>query len=1415
MAISVGTLEALITLHDELSPTIENVAAAVGMGEDALNAWTEAEQRASMAMSGTHDAALELNQAFDAAVASVGKWTEENQRGAMAMSALHDQALAADKAMGAWTKENQDAAMAMARTHAEALKMNAEFDKSNATITKVSKALESAGKSMTAAGQAVLPLSVALTAAGVAGIKFSGDFDASMRKLVSLAGVSSTEIQGVRDHILELAPAAGIGPQELADAMTVVSSTISNTSVAMGILDTAAQGTKAGLGETKDVARALTAVINAYGAENITAAQAGDILTKTVQDGGAEAKELAPALGAVIPLAAQLGISFAEVGANVATFTKLGVPAAEAVTSLRSVMTALLNPTKEQTEALKSVNLTLGELRAQIKEKGLAAAMIDLSKRFGENKEGLAQVFGRVEALVNVMGTAGQQASTYAEEIDRITNSMGTLAKASAAIDGNSIQTWNQLLAMVQVIAIKFGNELAPTFGKVVDEIKPMLEVVADLIKWFGQLPEPVRESVIAMGAVIAVAGPLLIALGSMASALGALGVSAGAATASLGPLGAAIATFVVTYTLTTWVMEQTGAMDILKEHVVEAMQVYEMFRGAEKGTGPKGYSVDDLGSIDAWQKKMAEAKAAVDANVAAQDALAHSTADTVDAFEQAAQAAIKAGEERKKAALTAEEIEAQKAFEKAVQGAAAQMNDGIKGNAVMAAALERVGGVATLSAAQIQKYGADVEKAAQAGATLTNAQLALLATYKEGQWIQQWNQHLAEQRSLQEGLASALGQSVENISVDANRMADAVERNGGVMQLSDEQLKKFIEDLEKAAPAMREAAEGGMDTTLAQEAYARALKEAADRGVLAGKALKEYEANLKANVSATSIAEEKARRFAEAIAAIQSVLGKVGGILSGAGQLLEAFGVSAESGLGRALSAMQDFQGAAQAGVKAFAQFSSGDILGGIGSSLSAISGLVKGFKGLFGGGDEEAKKMAEELKKVKAATIEAFGSMDQFRKTAAAMGVDVERAFSTKNPKEFQKAVDAVNKAMEAHEKRLQAAHDAVGFLEQRMKGFAETIDRGGLSLGEQAQRLEHYKEKLKEAGLSEEEMKRLIKERAAALDHAGVATQSAQDGFDRMGRFAIATFAALVAETGNVIGALREMGPSLDQLIELQAQFGFTSSDALTRLMGMRAVIAENEDLAASIEGLNGLMKSLGETGGMNAALFQDFASDAGALYNELIGRGVDADMAMAMMQPTLQQLWEQQQRFGTVTDETTLALIRQAEEQGLVGESMMSVNNQILEVLKILVETVGGTLPDAFRRMGQAARDGFDSVENGANNAANAVNNIPGGGNGGGGHNAPAHGEGYDVGGYATGPTSGYGATLHGNEFIVPDKPQWIDALAARIGSAMPRSSGGGAPTHITIEVVSKMNEAEMGRGVAHLISTGQVSVLPLT
>lgn len=376
------------------------------------------------------------------------------------------------------------------------------FDKAikrqDKVLKKFSRRMQKTGQSMTRS----MTLPIVLLAG--AATKMAIDFDTSMTKIETLVGIASDKVKEFRKDVLKLAGETGRAPRELADALFVVTSAGLRGAAALETLDRAARASASGLGETKEIARATTAVIQAYGEANMSAARATDILLATVRAGNLEAADLAPVLGRVIGIASQLGVSFEEVGANIATFTRLGVSSEEAVTGLRGIMNALLKPTREAKEALKGVRLTFDGLRKSIKEKGLTATLLDLTKKFKGNETGLAKVIPNVRALSNVLGTAGAQGEAYAEILDTITNSQGFLDAAFKRTAQTPAFRLKQAFANLKKAAIEIGDVLIPFVTKLADR-------ASNLIKAFTGLNKGTKKIIIGIALLAATIGPLLI----------------------------------------------------------------------------------------------------------------------------------------------------------------------------------------------------------------------------------------------------------------------------------------------------------------------------------------------------------------------------------------------------------------------------------------------------------------------------------------------------------------------------------------------------------------------------------------------------------------------------------------------------------------------------------------------------------------------------------------------------------------------------------------------------------------------------------------------------------------------------------------------------------------------------------------
>jgi polyhydroxyalkanoate synthesis regulator phasin len=169
--------------------------------------------------------------------------------------------------------------------------------------------------------------------------------------------------------------------------------------------------------------------------------------------------------------------------------------------------------------------------------------------------------------------------------------------------------------------------------------------------------------------------------------------------------------------------------------------------------------------------------------------------------------------------------------------------------------------------------------------------------------------------------------------------------------------------------------------------------------------------------VAHKQITKEQAQAFLEAEGGCQrytSSLEGLAGALSGAVQIADALGnalgqlgVSAQSGIGKAVSGVQDLAHAGVSAFESFMKFKSGDIFGGIASGIQALAGVVSGFKKIWDGvfGNKEIMHVND----LRDAFLSAHGGWLALQKELAQFSTEdiVKKIFDAKSVDEFNRAV------------------------------------------------------------------------------------------------------------------------------------------------------------------------------------------------------------------------------------------------------------------------------------------------------------------------------------------------------------------------------------------------------------------------
>ena len=367
-----------------------------------------------------------------------------------------------------------------------------------------SKAMKTMGRSMT------LYLTAPLLAAAAASAKLGTNFDSTLTKINTLVGVSREEIAAFRKDILALGPAVGRGPIELADALFAITSAGQRGAEAMDTLRKSAMASAIGLGDTRVVALAATAAVQAYGKANLDSTKSLEILIGTIEKGNLEASALAPVLGRVIGIAAELGVAFEDLGAFIATFTLLGVNADEAATSLRGVLAAIQKPTPDALEAFEALGTSIDDVRRKIREDGFIVTFQELvreSRRLGVD---LVALVPNVRALSGALGVFGGEGKIALDVLDGVSAAVGTLGERFAAMaEQDPSFAFAQMRAELEVMGIQIARDVLPA---VLDIAQGIQGVAAA----FGELNPETQRSIVKWGLLAAAMGPVLIVMGSM-----------------------------------------------------------------------------------------------------------------------------------------------------------------------------------------------------------------------------------------------------------------------------------------------------------------------------------------------------------------------------------------------------------------------------------------------------------------------------------------------------------------------------------------------------------------------------------------------------------------------------------------------------------------------------------------------------------------------------------------------------------------------------------------------------------------------------------------------------------------------------------------------------------------------------------
>jgi hypothetical protein len=228
-----------------------------------------------------------------------------------------------------------------------------------------------------------------------------------------------------------------------------------------------------------------------------------------------EPEQLAAAMGQVTAVAATTGTSFRDVAGAAAALSLNGLPAAEAITTIRQTLLAVSAPGQQARETLEKLGSSQEKVAAVFRDQGYLKGvqyLVDLSSKAGSAQgSALRRILQDVQAVNAAFALTGKNAKEAQQAIAEVNAaSEKDLRKAFEIASQSPNFSMNQGFALMKRLMIEIGDTVMPTLVKGVNSLVQAFDFAREHA---GQL-----ESALTAVGIAGVAAFLMIKRAAIAS---------------------------------------------------------------------------------------------------------------------------------------------------------------------------------------------------------------------------------------------------------------------------------------------------------------------------------------------------------------------------------------------------------------------------------------------------------------------------------------------------------------------------------------------------------------------------------------------------------------------------------------------------------------------------------------------------------------------------------------------------------------------------------------------------------------------------------------------------------------------------------------------------------------------------------
>ena len=327
-------------------------------------------------------------------------------------------------------------------------------------------------------------MNTSMQMAGAAGIgmgiydtvKTYMDFEAQMKKVQAISGASGADFDALTAKAKEMGAATQFSATESAQALEYMAMAGWKTEDMLGgisgIMDLAAASGE-DLGRVSDI---VTDALTAFGLQASDSAHFADVLAQASSNSNTNVSMMGMTFKYVAPIAGALKYSIEDVGTAVGLMANAGIKGEQAGTSLRAMMTRLVDPPKEAGSAMDRLGITVKNADGTMKP--FRQTMKDLRSTFAgltdaEKAEAASAIAGQ-EAMSGFLAIVNASEADFDKLTASIDNAEGAAGNMAKTVNDNLKGDLKSLSSVWESVQLEFMS------GKGADGLRDFVQGVKD-----------------------------------------------------------------------------------------------------------------------------------------------------------------------------------------------------------------------------------------------------------------------------------------------------------------------------------------------------------------------------------------------------------------------------------------------------------------------------------------------------------------------------------------------------------------------------------------------------------------------------------------------------------------------------------------------------------------------------------------------------------------------------------------------------------------------------------------------------------------------------------------------------------------------------------------------------------------------